>query len=693
MLGQLVRISLVLSFCAQLLFVPKQLEATEPSKLIKRRVLSPWSSKTDEEHYLSPVLRNVENVLNHMGVFVDYIDIDTEKLPDPTTAEFKNKYLGFITFFSKESVESAPILVPWLEKYSKTGLPWVALGKLGFLFIVEEEKLKKFFSLFGIKYMGWLDPPFIIRKLSANEKMIGYERKLATQELKQYPPFVLPEFNKKNYRSIFKLRSKEPGFDSEAVFTSDHFSMAYGDYGLYMRTGGRNAWFVNPFEFLSQALKINRFYPVPDVSVLNGNRVFFSHIDGDAFSSVSKAYKKKYCGEVVEEEVLKKYKNLPFGVSIIVAEIDEKLLGNSRLKAAVKKIFKLPNVEAASHTYYHPLIWKRGERSYYKKTQFEAKRETAGSIQYINKELLDGSKKAEALYWSGDCMPKEDQIRHLEEENFLNMNGGDGLYDSEFPSISYLSPLGRPVGKYFQVFSANANDFIYTNGWEGPFYFGFRKVIETFERTEAPILLKPINPYFHFYSAERMPGLVAIQDSIEWALRRDISPIMPSVYIRSVHAYRSLKIEKKSDTQFILSNTKNLYSLRIDAHKDFLPDLKNSKGILGFNHKNGSLYIHLDSSYQKAVQLNLVNKNKFNKSIRPYIASIGGRVFSYKQIKNKISMKVSAFTRGPLVLGGLKSKKVKIKLSGEEKSVDVLNGKARYLFDASTRDRMIEVML
>ena len=65
--------------------------------------------------------------------------------------------------------------------------------------------------------------------------------------------------------------------------------------------------------------------------------------------------------------------------------------------------------------------------------------------------------------------------------------GGDQEADAE--------GLGLERDGLFQVFAPNQNENVYTNEWRGPFY-GFERVIETFEFTETPRRLKPINIYF-----------------------------------------------------------------------------------------------------------------------------------------------------------------------------------------------------
>ncbi len=91
----------------------------------------------------------------------------------------------------------------------------------------------------------------------------------------------------------------------------------------------------------------------------------------------------------------------------------------------------------------------------------------------------------------------------------LNMNGGDTLITRADPSLTRVAPLGIPRGRHYQVYAPNQNENVYTELWRGP-YYGYERVIETFELTELPRRLKPVNIYYHAYSATKTASLAAL---------------------------------------------------------------------------------------------------------------------------------------------------------------------------------------
>ena len=84
--------------------------------------------------------------------------------------------------------------------------------------------------------------------------------------------------------------------------------------------------------------------PRPDVTTLNGLRVWSSHIDGDALISRSEVKPSTYCGEIIRDEILNRYK-WPVSVSVVVGEVET----DPKFENIARSIYRLDWVEAASH--------------------------------------------------------------------------------------------------------------------------------------------------------------------------------------------------------------------------------------------------------------------------------------------------------------------------------------------------------
>ncbi|MBI4404447.1 MAG: hypothetical protein HY537_09815, partial [Deltaproteobacteria bacterium] len=563
-------------------------------------------------------------------------------------------------------------------RYSRTGLPWVVLGQFGFLEVTSKDRLDVLFRSYDARFTGIEKAVLFASPSQIDARRMQYERRL--NEYEQYPPLFVS-------RAEHWLKLKSHGLpQSSAVFLSPKISVAYGNYGLYSDPSeGRKQWHINPFVFFRKSFSIDPNVPVPDVAVLNGRRIFFSHIDGDAFHSISQKNVERYCSELIRTEILERYSTLPFGVSVIVAEVDERERGNRRLQEVARQIFALPNVEIASHTYYHPLEWGTGKLSYSMNKAIDEQREVVESVRYI-RDNLAGNKLVKAVYWSGDCMPSEGALKLARMSAVHTINGGDGRFDSEFPSLAYLSPLGRPVGSEFQVFSANANDNLYTHGWTGP-YFGFRHAIQTFERTKHPIL-KPINPYFHFFAGENDTGIKSVQAVLDWSITQPISPVFPSTYIESVFGFRNAIIEKVGRLHYRITGARGLRTLRFDSI-DWIPDLERCRGLIGFSVLDGKLYVYL--SNQGAAEIVLRAKHvKFH--LPPYLHSVGGLVEQMVGTGKRLSYVLAPYSRGPLTIGGITKSRIDYTDGTASHSLPVREGRVEIPLEPRRQSSTIEVI-
>jgi hypothetical protein len=156
-----------------------------------------------------------------------------------------------------------------------------------------------------------------------------------------------------------------------------------------------------------------------------------------------------------------------------------------------------------------------------------------------------------------------------------------------------MSGLGLRRGDSLQVFAPNQNENLYTNNWTGP-YYGYQRVIETFEVTERPRRLKPINIYYHTYSASKQASLAALHRVYRWALAQPTVPVFASDYIGKVHDFHHLAIARdwRSDTPvWRVRGDGELRTLRVGSTQAV--DLEGSRSVAGVAAGRGGRYLHL----------------------------------------------------------------------------------------------------
>jgi hypothetical protein len=425
-----------------------------------------------------------------------------------------------------------------------------------------------------------------------------------------YPYEAKPRYSYQGYylqprRAKALLTFGERGGDA-------HVAAAITSWGGYALSGAllqqildNDLWAVNPFELIRNALALTA-RPVPDVTTENGRRIAFAHIDGDGFIERAEWERERFAPQIIRDRIIKRHPHLPHSVSVIEGEISKTGLYpelSGTLEPLARSIFALDNVEIASHSYSHPFNWEKvlekeagGEGEYHLKIKgydFSLEREITGSVAYIDAKLAPKGKRAKSFFWTGDCLPSAEALKIVYDDGLLNMNGGDTTITRLHPFLSYIAPMGREKGGYFQVYAPMQNENVYTNNWQGPFY-GYANVIQTFELTDAPRRLKPIDVYYHFYSGSKSASLKALEKVYDWVQMQQTTPMFASEWIRKAMDFRKAAtgVEDNATLVYVPSSIR---TLRYDLLNGY-PDLKRSKGIIGYSGHNDQRYLHLDGS-------------------------------------------------------------------------------------------------
>ena len=363
-------------------------------------------------------------------------------------------------------------------------------------------------------------------------------------------------------------------------------------------------WVVNPIEFFRAALRVDRSVPVPDVTTESGRRMLLIHVDGDGFPSRAEVAGTPLAPQVMLSEFLERYR-WPSMVSIIESEVAPAGLYaalSPLMEKTARQIFALSHVEAASHTYSHPFYWADAETGKAVPGRvvslkipgysYDADREITGARDYVNR-LLPPGKKTRAVLWSGNTQPLATPVRLAYEAGLLNMNGGFTTTSQTEPSLTLVAPLGMMKGDYYQVYAPMQNENVYTNSWTGPFY-GFERVIETFNRTETPLRLKPVNIYYHTYIATKRAGIASLHKVYGWAeeqLRQQrLHPVFASQYMERVLDWRRATVAR-TDTGLELRGGQQLRQWRMEASAA-LPVVNAQVGIAGYVREQSVYFVH-----------------------------------------------------------------------------------------------------
>jgi hypothetical protein len=577
---------------------------------IRRDVLILFNQSIIEEKkavYSSPHL-SISVPIEHYGYVPILHDLSSKELPK----RVEDKYHSVIIWLHGETRNDAK-LNEWIEK--------VRTQNIKILFFDNFATLKSNQELETLGLSRRQNP----HKLTETQT-IYYDP--------NYKPFEIPYKGGHLYeliegevtKAILKVNYDNGDSSTPTAITS------WGGYALsssfLLTLGNKSFWTIDPYQFIKEALRFDEI-PMPDPTTESGRRILFIHIDGDGFMEPVRMDMEMFSTEYLLEHVYNKYQ-IPHTLSIIQGEV-EKLYpkDRERMENITRQLYALPWVQPASHTYSHPFFWgdlgknnhdvnEHFGKHYHLPIQgykFSLKTETVDSINYTLSFAPKQKRNEKIIFWSGDCQPSKEVLEYVEKNGILHMNGGDTTIQKKSPTIQHIAPFGLQHDEYWQIYTGQQNENVYTNHWLGPFW-GFRNVIETFKMTNKPYRVKPINIYYHFYAASKLASFNALLEIYEWAIQQKTSKLYASQYIKKAQGFYRTALGK-TEEGFEVRNQGHLRTLRFDKKIDL--NIQKSQGLAGHHYENTSSYVTLDRSGH--YQLNLKKNNH-----SPYLIESNGWV-------------------------------------------------------------------
>lgn len=631
-----------------------------PARAEARKVLALIDTREEETVRLTRVHSMAEMPLNHLGLDVVYWDVG-KGLPD--LAQWPD-LRGVLTWFANDPFDNPRDYVAWLAAAMDRGLKVAVLGQSGVRrsrdgTATPMALVNRFFARLGVRDEdGYSDLNHNTRIVVADD-VVGFERKLAGV----LPGYALLRPVDPRVKSHLVLRRGGViETDSHLVATGPAGGYAVeGFVRYYDLEFNRRSWIINPFEFFRLAFATDDL-PKPDVATLSGRRIYFSHIDGDGWRNVSEVQpyvkRKALSSEVVRRELIEPYPDLPVSVAPIVGDLHPDIAGSDATMDEAKKVFALPQVEVSSHTWSHPFYWDyyrnydpadearfktaphgksgAGMLAYmlgkeqplqidaggaeggaegggeeggigryrlpraYLRMPFNLDDETGGSLRYMDRFAPQGKAPARLYQWSGDTSPWDGAIAAVRKAGGVNMNGGDTRFDSEYPSYTAVSSIGRPAGDERQIYSGSSNENTYTDLWTAKF-FGFQNLTHTLKATESPIRVKPFNIYYHTYSGQKTASLNAVKKNLNAARATELTPVAASHYVDIANGFYSTRFIADGARRWRVLDRGALQTIRFDRALFSGVDFARSRGVLGQRYHQGSLYVALDPAEREPI--------------------------------------------------------------------------------------------
>lgn len=349
--------------CICLFLMPLPVVAAE-GQLVPRKVIGIYDNKNEGDPRFTQIHRLLEMPLNHLGFDVVYRDASQEKWPEITD----DVYAVVVWLHPDSKIKDADAWLNWLGKVLDQHKKLIILGDL---YVSDAfrtssggmHKINEVLHRIGVQDTNqWVSVTYDASLLYRDPSMVDFERSYGGN----LPAYMGTSAYGDEAKSHLKISSTHhDGIVSDLVITHPNGAYAAQGYILYEQRTSKEEilywqWYINPFKFLHTVLQDSSI-PKPDVTTLNGRRIFYSHMDGDGWNNLTEleeyAGKKILSAEVILEKVIKAYPGLPFTIGITVSEMLKECYGVPKSQAVAQKIFAMPNVEPASHTYSHPLYW------------------------------------------------------------------------------------------------------------------------------------------------------------------------------------------------------------------------------------------------------------------------------------------------------------------------------------------------
>lgn len=522
--------------------------------VVPREVLMLFDSRSSGVQEDAEVHRLLATPLEYLGYVPAYHDIATDGLPAGTLG---GRYAGVVMW--NRGVKVVPGLQEWFLRHLDDGVP---LALFGAQWLLPDSPLAE---RMGLRIDAPIDHESArVRKQDAS---IGFEKPLKPRQ----GPLARQAVSVSPRNRVHLSLQDDEGAVADLVVSGPWGGIAAQPGAVEFDLEDFAYWVVDPYAFLQRALGLPAV-PMPDVTSEQGKRLWLAHIDGDALPSWAEMPGRRLGAEVIRTRILDRYP-LPHTISIVEAEMtqfDEHADRRGRMFRTMKDMFALPNVEIATHTFSHPFRWKalaaHGKSGRFNLPvgdyRYDPEREIVGSAAFIDSKLAPPGKRTRVLLWSGDALPGENALAVADAAGLANMNGGFTTISRAEPALSLVTPMARTVGKYVQVYAPIMNENVYTNDWRGPFD-GFRRVIETFEMTDRPRRLKPINIYYHFYAGTKAAGIRSLEEVYAWSTEQAIQPTTVSAYAARVNAFRQAGLARRLDGRWQLSSLGAIRSLRV----------------------------------------------------------------------------------------------------------------------------------
>jgi hypothetical protein len=283
------RRAIVLALTVGLLLAPLFVRgaSAQEQQAVARTIIGLYDSRREPEIRLTRIHKLIEMPLNHLGLKVEFRDI-AAGLPDPKSLEGVR---GVVTFFDAP-VPDPGAYVDWATAVLDRGIRYAVLGEIGAApsgqgvgddrrGVALENMLQRIGLRFAGRYVRFTHRARIVQK---TPWMVEFEKPLPTP-LPSYDVIRAAGSAVKSHLTIqvgddAELRSDLVGVGPQGGWVAPGYAIYHNE------RLNKTRWLINPFEFFKDTFADEEM-PVPDTTTIVGRRIYYSHIDGDGWRSLT----------------------------------------------------------------------------------------------------------------------------------------------------------------------------------------------------------------------------------------------------------------------------------------------------------------------------------------------------------------------------------------------------------------------
>ncbi len=633
----------------------RDLAAPTDGRIEPRTIIALYNSATSPLVRDTTLHRAAEMPLNHLGLILEYADL-AAGLPDLTG---RTDVRGVLAWINNEDVADPHAYYVWADGALRSGLRYVAMGD-----VIRDQgaptdtrtEANAFYRQLGVRLTdAYVAPTYDVAVVDQDREIADFERGFDGP----LPPFDRFVAIDPAVATHLTLRQGDgPDADSHPIVSGPKGGVVAAGYALTEARGtDQLRWRINPFTFFARVFATDTL-PKPDVTTLSGRRIYYSHIDGDGWLSLSTVDRYRDQGviaaDVIHNNAIAPYPDLPVTVAPIAADLDRRWVGTEEARRVARALFLLPQVEAGSHTYSHPFDWEWfdgyqavAEQPFLRKYFPEG---SGGSLvrdlfgrNEVGYDEVAARYAAEVPAAGDDLQPLENvyttprAYAHFPYDLTTEISGAADLINSLLPPgkrVEVVQWTGN-TSPYEAVLTAtreagmrnlnggdsrfdprfpshtsvppvgrrvgNEQQIYASNSNENTYtalwtdrFYGFQQLKKTLDNTDSPIRLKPFNIYYHMYSGEKQPALEALLSNLDYARASELTPITTSEYAAIGDGFFSTRIVDLGDRRWRIEDRDGLQTIRFDDADDLAVDFSRSTGIVGQRHSQGVLYVALD---------------------------------------------------------------------------------------------------